>query len=1007
MQAAEFIAKWRGSELRERQGSHEHLIDLCHLLGQPTPAEDDRKGERFCFERGAMKAGGGDGWADVWRKGCFGWEYKGKHKDLDAAFRQLQAYAPDLENPPYLVVSDMERIVIRTNWTNTVSRRFEIDLEGLRDPGQLNLLRQVFEGSDRLRPGITPQQLTERVARRFGVLSQRLQERGHPPRTVAHFLNRLVFCMFAEDAELLPKGLFTRTVKAMLRFPDHAEQQIGQLFSRMGSRDNRFFGAEFIRWFNGGLFDNAATLPLEQADLELIVETAEEHDWSEIDPAIFGALFEQALTATRERPALGAHYTDREKILKIVEPVIIRPLASAWDETLAAIKERLAALAAAEADRRAFNERYSDLLRSGREAVKAGEAARRKELAAIERRRSRSRVEAGELLEAYLAKLGAFRVLDPACGSGNFLYVALHALMDLERRAIVDAERLGPPVPAARVGLSAVKGIEIDAYAAELARMTLWIGYLQWNRKNAPGELQDPVLSTLDQIECRDALLNDDGSEAEWPKVDVIIGNPPFLGGKSMKRTLGADTAEQLRRVYAGRIAPFSDFVCYWFEKSRAMIDSGRADVCGLVSTKAIAKNVNLPILQKIAIGATIFDAWQNEQWAIDGAAVRVAIVCFCDQSKTTGSLHLNGMKVDRITPNLTSGQDTQSVAKLHENKGSVFIGVQQSGPLSVAREVAIGWLLQPINPNGRPNTDVISAYASTDDIVGRPTYEYLIDFPLDLSEDRASEFEKPFEYLATARYDPYRDGNLVDFANYRKLTKGQNSKWWESHRSRPAMRSSIRDMGIYLATAETTEHRVFRFLDARQIPDKSLYAFPRAGMLGFGVLQSIFHEVWSTHFGNRIGAGNQRRYNASFIYSTFPFPEGLTPNIPAVDYADDPRAIAIAEAAAELNRLREAWLNPADLVMVVPEIVPTAAPGEAPVKYPDRILPRDEKAARELKKRTLTNLYNERPAWLDNAHRRLDAAVAAAYGWPADLSDEAILERLFALNQERAAAGR
>ena len=158
---------------------------------------------------------------------------------------------------------------------------------------------------------------------------------------------------------------------------------------------------------------------------------------------------------------------------------------------------------------------------------------------------------------------------------------------------------------------------------------------------------------------------------------------------------------------------------------------------------------------------------------------------------------------------------------------------------------------------------------------------------------------------------------------------------------------------------------------------------------------------------GSWIGVGNDPTYTPSTTFETFPFPEGLTPNIPAADYAADPRAMAIAEAAAELNRLREAWLNPADLVVIVPEVVPTAAPGEEPVKYPDRILPRDEAAAKELKKRTLTNLYNERPTWLDNAHRRLDAAVAAAYGWPADLSDEEILERLFALNQERAAQGR
>ncbi|MBN8998959.1 MAG: hypothetical protein J0H54_06060 [Rhizobiales bacterium] len=234
MRPSEFIAKWSQSELRERQGAQEHFIDLCHLLGQPTPAEDDPTGSRYCFERGAARLGGGDGWADVWRRNCFAFEYKGKHKNLDDAYRQLDTYRADLENPPYLVVCDMERIIIRTNWTNTVQKKYAFSLEDLRDPATLDILRQVFEGSEKLKPGITPQQLTEKVARRFSELAQRLQERGHAPRAVAHFLNRLVFCMFAEDSELLPKGLFTRMVKGLVRFPEDSQRQLGALFARMG-----------------------------------------------------------------------------------------------------------------------------------------------------------------------------------------------------------------------------------------------------------------------------------------------------------------------------------------------------------------------------------------------------------------------------------------------------------------------------------------------------------------------------------------------------------------------------------------------------------------------------------------------------------------------------------------------------------------------------------------------------------------------------------------------------
>lgn len=219
--------------------------------------------------------------------------------------------------------------------------------------------------------------------------------------------------------------------------------------------------------------------------------------------------------------------------------------------------------------------------------------------------------------------------------------------------------------------------------------------------------------------------------------------------------------------------------------------------------------------------------------------------------------------------------------------------------------------------------------------------------------------------------------------------------KFWLMQRPRHELRAAIASLARVIAVPETSEHRLFRFLPSNSVFSGSLFVIARDDDASFGCLHSRIHDVWATSQGNRLGAGNQRRYNASRTFETFPFPDGLTPNIPAADYANDPRAIAIAKAAARLNELRENWLNPPDLVQRVPEVVPG---------YPDRILPVDVAAAAILKKRTLTNLYNERPAWLDMAHKDLDAAVAAAYGWPADLSDDEILERLFKLNQERAA---
>jgi hypothetical protein len=328
-----------------------------------------------------------------------------------------------------------------------------------------------------------------------------------------------------------------------------------------------------------------------------------------------------------------------------------------------------------------------------------------------------------------------------------------------------------------------VLGIELNPYAAELARVSVWIGEIQWMRKNGFDAARNPILRPLDTIECRDALvrfdeLSNEWVEAGWPAADVIVGNPPFVGGKSMKRKVGIDQTAVIRKVYEGRIAPFADLVCYWFEKSRAIIVEGSASRSGFVATKAIAKNVNLAVLKKVARDTRIFNAWQNEPWVVDGAAVRVSLVCFAKTGAWIGDTVLDGESVATINPNLTSGQDTSSVARLKQNANSVFIGVQQSGPLEVDRAKAIDWLTQPLNPNGRTNGDVLSAYVTTEDIIGRPTEGYLIDFPLGLSESLASEYEQPFEYVTGVLYDPDRDGRPISFPQYRKVTEGQNSAW-------------------------------------------------------------------------------------------------------------------------------------------------------------------------------------------------------------------------------------
>ena len=455
MNAQEFIAKWRASELKESSASQEHFIDLCRLLGEPTPAEDDPSGQRYSFERGARKDTGGRGWADVWKRHCFAWEYKGKHKDLDAAFNQLRQYALALENPPLLIVSDMARFRIYTNWTNSVSVRHEFALEDLADAAVRDKLKWAMSDPERLRPGESRQALTERAATAFAALAQALRARGHDPQQVAHFVNRLVFCMFAEDVGLLPNDMFTRMLEHARRRPQDFAAMARELFGAMAAGGR--IGFETVAWFNGGLFDSDDALALTRAEIETTLKAAA-LDWSEIDPSILGTLFERGLDPAK-RSQLGAHYTDRDKIMQIIEPVVTRPWLKEWEKARAEISLRL----------------------------------ERADVAASSAGRTRQRGLAERTLRDFLERLRAFTVLDPACGSGNFLYLALHALKDLEHRVQLEAESMGLQRAFPAVGPANVKGIEINPYAAELARVSVWIGEIQWMRRNGFSGARDPI----------------------------------------------------------------------------------------------------------------------------------------------------------------------------------------------------------------------------------------------------------------------------------------------------------------------------------------------------------------------------------------------------------------------------------------------------------------------------------------------------------------------------------
>ena len=791
--------------------------------------------------------------------------------------------------------------------------------------------------------------------------------------------------MFAEDVDLLPGKLFKQMLQVSLDKPETFASNAQSLFAAMAKEGGKV-GFQAIDWFNGGIFDDDSALPLTRADIKVALSAAN-RNWSNIDPSIMGTLFERGLDPGK-RSQLGTHYTDPEKIMLIVTPVIGEPLMREWEELKPQVEDQFARAKAAKEARPPSQKTAARFYQGQRQ------------------REENARRAARELFDGFIERLRSFRVLDPACGSGNFLYLALKKLKDIEWQANIDFSELSKKhdVPVGVfspvVGPENVKGIEINPFAAELARVSVWIGEIQWMREHGLDAARDPILKRLETIECRDALLKEDGTEAEWPKVDVIIGNPPFLGSKFMRKGrpankgnpaivgLGDAYVDQLFATYQGEPPASSNLVSYWFAKALGNLAQDSCDRVGLVATQSIRLGAsNAPITNALhAKAAEIYAAQQNDEWCIDGAEVRVAIFCFRrpnDQNDLT--FQLDGADVERINADLTSGSDIVGAELLATNADIAFQGVKTNGPFEIDATEARSLLKEPLNPNNLPNGEVVRRYAENDDVTMRDTDGWILDFTAFPRIEDASLFEKPFKIVERVRIA--REARLKGAATENRRL----DKYWLMQRPRSELRAAIAKLARVIAVPETSEHRLFRFLNGSYVFSGSLFVIARDDDVTFGCLQSRYHDVWATGRGNRLGAGNQRRYNATRTFETFPFPEGLTPDIPAAQYAGDARAKAIAAAAARLNELRENWLNPPDLVQRVPEVVPG---------YPDRILPVDEKAAAILKKRTLTNLYNERPAWLDHAHRDLDAAVAAAYGWPADLSDDAILERLFKLNQ-------
>jgi hypothetical protein len=932
-----FSNRWRNSTLTERSAAQSYFNDLCTVLGFETPTAADQSGETYTFERGAKKTGGGDGWADVWYRGHFAWEFKGKHANLDKAYQQLRRYAEDLENPPLLVVSDFDSIIIRTNFTNTPTETHRIDLDGIADPDNLAKLRALWEDPERLRPAITIDEVTTQAAHELGKITLALRDRGVEAHRAAHFTVELLFCFFAEDIGLLPRGLFRRLLELGTRAPDQFTTQLQELLQKM--QTGGVFGVEPIAYFNGGLFAEIVVEPLTREEIRRLATIAD-LDWGAVEPAIFGTLFERSLDPAR-RSQLGAHYTGAGDIERVVEPVVMAPLRRRWEDVRTEA-DRVSA-EWAEARRRLVGTRAQQ--RGGvTQQINAAEVAFRK------------------LIDGYLSELRSVTILDPACGSGNFLYVALRKLMDLEKAVITYAANQGLSAMFPEVSPRQVFGLEINEYAVEITQTVIWIGYLQWRLGNGFG-VGTPILEPLDTIREQDALLDLSDSvhpkEATWPAAEFIIGNPPFLGDKKMRRELGDQYVSSLRTIFASRLPGTSNLCCYFFEKARSEIERSRCTRAGLLATQAITRSTNRRVLEHIRETGDIFLGWSDEQWVLDGANLHISIIGFDDGSESQRIL--NGQPVDRINQDLTSNLDLTPATPLQENAGLSFIGVQPTGNFDIPKELAERWISLPLNPNGRSNRDVLKKFANARDILQCSRERWIIDFGTQMAEPEACLYEAPFEYLVE-HVKPNREENR------RERTRAQ---WWIHAEARPGMRFALSGLPRYIATGIVAKHRIFVWLEADWLAGNKCAVIARSDDYCFGLLHSRVHLVWAHRMAAKHG-GERPAYQPILCFESFPFPWS-----PGAEPVDDPLVQEIAAAAKELDERRRAWLDP---------------PGASEA---------------DLKKRTLTNLYNERPTWLQYLHDRLDRAVWAAYGWgdenPGTVSEETILERLLALNLARA----
>lgn len=1040
-----FIARWEHVRGSERANYQLFITELCSLLGLPLPepAHEDTRDNAYVFERRVSFAHGdgsnSHGFIDCYRRGHFVLEAKkvkaaGHTKGFDDALMRARAQAesyaralPAAEGrPPFVVVVDVGHVIelyaefTRSGATYTPfpdARSHRLRLADLRDAATRERLRQLWNDPMALDPARASAKVTREVATKLAQLARELEAAGHAAEPVAAFLTRCLFCMFAEDVGLLPKaadgkGAFLALLERHREQPDTLRQMLRVLWMDMDRGGFSPALAAEVLHFNGKLFKGGAAadyvLPLTRSHIDGLLDAAASN-WREVEPAIFGTLLERALNP-RERHALGAHYTPRAYVERLVLPTVVEPLRADWADAQAA-----ALLLATEANALDGKKREDKL------------------------------AEARAEIKRFHHQLCSTRVLDPACGSGNFLYVTLEHLKRLEGEVLAQLDALGETQ--GRLGFAGetvtpqqLLGIEINERAAALAELVLWIGYLQWHiRTFGTTSVATPVIHDYGNIEHRDAVLAYDGQEpmrdaagnlvqrwdgatfkvhpvtgekvpddtalvpqwrylnpraAEWPKADFIVGNPPFIGKLKIRELLGDGYVEALRTAWA-EVPDSADLVMYWWEHAAQQSRDRKCRQFGLITTNSITMVFNRRVVERhlSAVPPLLLKtAIPDHPWvdSASGAAVRIAM--------TVGSAAAMNGRLQRVISE-APGIDGEISVSLEEAEGCIHANLRIGANITAASAlkanlglshmgvivVGSGFVLEPNDPLLQIEPGTIKRYMNGRDLTQVSRGVHIIDFAGLSEADARARFPNCYQRVVD-RVKPERS-----VSNDKYLREN----WWLFRRTNQQLRAGLAGLPRYIGTTETAKHRVFSFLEGNILPDQKIRVVTSSDALVLGVLSSQCHVEWALAAGGRLGVGNDPVYNNTRCFEPFPFPSddtGLTPELQT-------RIRALAEQLDAHRKARQA-AHPELTLTGMYNVLEKLRSGEA--------LTAKEKL---IHTQGLVSV-------LKSLHDELDAAVLQAYGW-ADLQPaladrtqpearaaavEILLERLVVLNAKRAA---